>query len=303
MRSGASPHFHAISPPSFKIHTTMAQPTKMAGKKTAEVREDYEAFVDKFKDKHTTDDCFTPQPVYDAVLNWLYEHDYISRDAPIVRPFWPNADYTTCDYPEDCVVVDNPPFSIFSEIKRFYLARGIKFFLFVPGLTMLSSGACDITYIITASQITYANGAKVCTGFATNLPALAEWVIMTAPDLAKAIKVANTDEGKVTLPRYSFPRNMIHIAPLNRIAKRVRICIPRREARRVSNLHGLRRHRKSIFGSGFLVSDRVADIMEQADKRAAAIAAEEAHGRAGGASLQIELSDEERAVVEELNNA
>ena len=28
---------------------------------------DYDAFVDKFVPKKTTDDCYTPQPVYDAV--------------------------------------------------------------------------------------------------------------------------------------------------------------------------------------------------------------------------------------------
>ena len=31
--------------------------------------EDYEAFVEKFKPKLTTDDCFTPTAVYDACLS------------------------------------------------------------------------------------------------------------------------------------------------------------------------------------------------------------------------------------------
>lgn len=30
----------------------------------------YEEFVDKFKAKKTTDDCYTPQIVYDAVKDW-----------------------------------------------------------------------------------------------------------------------------------------------------------------------------------------------------------------------------------------
>ena len=29
----------------------------------------YEEFVDKFKPKLTTDDCYTPPPVYDAIKN------------------------------------------------------------------------------------------------------------------------------------------------------------------------------------------------------------------------------------------
>lgn len=33
----------------------------------AEVSEEYKKFVDKFKPKKTTDDCYTPELVYDAV--------------------------------------------------------------------------------------------------------------------------------------------------------------------------------------------------------------------------------------------
>ena len=31
---------------------------------------EYEAFVDKFKPKLTTDDCYTPPEVYEVVKNW-----------------------------------------------------------------------------------------------------------------------------------------------------------------------------------------------------------------------------------------
>lgn len=54
---------------------------------------DYDGFCEKFKPKKTTDDCYTPPAVYDAVL------DYVDRNvAPIggrevVRPFWPGGDY------------------------------------------------------------------------------------------------------------------------------------------------------------------------------------------------------------------
>ncbi len=34
---------------------------------------DYDVFVDKFKPKKTTDDCFTPKEVYDCVLNYVCE--------------------------------------------------------------------------------------------------------------------------------------------------------------------------------------------------------------------------------------
>ena len=33
--------------------------------------ENYEEFVEKFKPKKTTDDCYTPPLVYDAVAEWV----------------------------------------------------------------------------------------------------------------------------------------------------------------------------------------------------------------------------------------
>ena len=35
-----------------------------------EAPEYYAEFVQKFEAKHTTDDCMTPEPVYQAVLDW-----------------------------------------------------------------------------------------------------------------------------------------------------------------------------------------------------------------------------------------
>ena len=35
-----------------------------------DVNEEYAAFVEKFKPKKTTDDCYTPENVYNAVRDW-----------------------------------------------------------------------------------------------------------------------------------------------------------------------------------------------------------------------------------------
>lgn len=94
----------------------------------------YQAFVDKFKPKKTTDDCYTPEPVYKAVLDWVV-NEYGIDPNNIVRPFWPGGDYLREEYPEGCTVVDNPPFSIVTKICRDYMAAGVKFFLFAPYLT------------------------------------------------------------------------------------------------------------------------------------------------------------------------
>lgn len=69
---------------------------------------DYGAFVEKFKAKRTTDDCYTPAPVMEAVERYVRTH-YDVDGRPFVRPFYPGGDFQNFDYPEDCVVVDNPP--------------------------------------------------------------------------------------------------------------------------------------------------------------------------------------------------
>ena len=112
----------------------------------------YEGFLQKFKPKKTTDDCYTPPNIYEAVLGWVAreyfraepqrrgEVDYIG-DRMVVRPFWPGADFKALEYPRGCVVVDNPPFSILAAIVKFYYANGIDYFLFSPYLTNLGVGA------------------------------------------------------------------------------------------------------------------------------------------------------------------
>lgn len=120
---------------------------------------EYDDFVDKFKDKKTTDDCYTPKAVFDVVLNYLKEKGKIKDKQPIIRPFFPGNDYREVEYPKDCIVVDNPPFSIFTEIVRFYCEKEIPFFLFGPHMTLFSSKEKKANLIIVAADIVYENGA------------------------------------------------------------------------------------------------------------------------------------------------
>ena len=134
----------------------------------------YEEFKDKFKPKLTTDDCYTPQAVMD-VVNDFVRNDLGAGDRPFVRPFMPGGDFENFDYPENCVVVDNPPFSIFAKINRWYIERGIDFFLFGPNLTLFNS--YDATFVVCGAEVIYANGANVCTSFTTLLcPDCRVWV-------------------------------------------------------------------------------------------------------------------------------
>jgi hypothetical protein len=135
----------------------------------SEEDEEYQEFLEKFKLKKTTDDCYTPAPVYEAVAKYVEETYGVSREQ-FVRPFYPGGDYRNERYPEGCVVVDNPPFSIMSEILRFYDSKGIRFFLFAPTLTLFSSSsASTCTALACTLAVIYENGASVNTSFLTNL--------------------------------------------------------------------------------------------------------------------------------------
>ena len=50
--------------------------------------ETYEEFVEKFKPKKTTDDCYTPQGIYEVIKDWVCEK-YDVKEESIMRPFKP----------------------------------------------------------------------------------------------------------------------------------------------------------------------------------------------------------------------
>lgn len=154
--------------------------------------ETYEQFIEKFQkkpDNHkmTTDDCYTPRQVYESLLQWA-DNRYNLKDTEIVRPFYPGGDYEHYDYPDGCVVIDNPPFSIYRKVVRFYLSRGIRFILFAPTRSMAVSGA-DVCYIVTGVMITYENGAEMGTSFVTNMEPSVR--ILTSSTLRKSLHTAN----------------------------------------------------------------------------------------------------------------
>nr|DAJ20254.1 MAG TPA: DNA N-6-adenine-methyltransferase [Siphoviridae sp. ctjRi1] len=131
--------------------------------------ESYEEFVEKFKPKKTTDDCYTPPRVYEAVKDWAVK-EYGVDPAKIVRPFYPGGDYERFEYPKGCCVLDNPPFSILAKILRHYDERGIAYFLFAPTMTLFSSMKFSLGGgIVTDIAVEYENGAKVNTSFVTSL--------------------------------------------------------------------------------------------------------------------------------------
>lgn len=176
--------------------------------------DDYEGFVEKFNPKKTTDDCYTPPAVYDYVLQYVADHCDIDG-MTVVRPFYPGGDYESLVYPDNCVVIDNPPFSIVSQIVRFYLKRGIKFFLFAPHLTLFSADL-DCTRIVCGAAIVYENGAKVNTSFLSNM--FGEAGVIGDPVLYEGID-AICSAPKAELPKYKYPDCVLTVSDVAYIVK------------------------------------------------------------------------------------
>ena len=261
------------------------------GDAEGERSEEYDAFVDKFKPKLTTDDCYTPQNIYETIRDWAVEH-YGLQGAPVVRPFYPGGDYEHETYPDGCVVIDNPPFSILSQICRFYMERGIRFFLFAPALTLFSIAAGTCNYLPMSCRITYENGADVRTSFVTNL---GNWKIETVPELwalVDAVNAQNTNECAAELPGYTYPdcvMTPIRIAPTSRW---MALRIPASDASFARALDAQREQGKTIYGASFLLSEKAAAEKAAAEKAAAEKAAAEKREQ-----FVWELSDREKAIV------
>lgn len=255
--------------------------------------DEYNEFVDKFKPKKTTDDCYTPDNVYEAVAAWVSQEYGIDR-ADMVRPFYPGGDYRSEDYAPGCCVVDNPPFSILSEIERFYQEKGVRFFLFAPTMTLFSSRVDGVCYVPCGGSVTYENGADVNTSFATNLEP--DLIVRTAPALSDAIRQANDanlPEEKKQLPKYSYPPEVITSAIVARWCSHgVDFRLRREDAARIYALDAQLPEGKSIFGSGLLLSDNATRDAEAA--HAAVVKAESL------ANKNWELSERERGIVANL---
>jgi len=260
---------------------------------------DYKAFIDKFKLKKTTDDCYTPQPVYDVILAWAAK-EYGFDPAKAVRPFWPGADYEEFDYPPGCVVVDNPPFSIVSQICRKYVAAGIRFFLFTPYLTAFTSCPDAVCHVITGASIEYENGAVIDTAFATNLEP--DLVARTAPELMDAIDEAVRKiraEKTVQLPKYKYPVNVLTAAMMGYMAKHgAELKVRRSDAVFIRKLDAQQAQKKVIFGGGYLLSEKAAAEKAAAEKAAAEKAAAEK-----AAAIPWELSEREKRIIREMGRS
>ncbi len=237
------------------------------GDEEGETSEEYEAFTEKFKAKKTTDDCFTPEIVYAAVRDWAVSH-YKLGDAQIFRPFYLGGDYEHENYPEGCVVIDNPPFSILSQICRFYDEHSIRYFLFAPTLTLFSTNAGKSNYVPVAASVTYENGARVNTSFVTNLGGYRVEISGELFSLIDEADKRNRGGSRIELPEYIYPRNVLCVQDFDLAKHGQSLCFSNEDLRFTRALDAQKEKGKAIFGGGFFLSEFAASKKAEAEEAA-----------------------------------
>ena len=255
--------------------------------KDQEHTEEYDAFLDKFKEKHTTDDCFTPPAVYDAIKAWAVK-TYGLEGRETVRPFYPGGDFETYDYPKGCVVLDNPPFSILKKIVRFYLDRGIDFFIFADARTC--GWYFEIANVVlSATNIVYDNGADVRTAFITNM---GEDKIRVSAELHDIIDKAQPKE-TADLQAYAYPDNLVTSMLLDRLAGYG-------SEFSIKHIEFIKKmdDGNEIYGGGALVSDAMAERVKAERVKAERVKAERV--KAERVKIKVELSEREREIIRQL---
>ena len=224
--------------------------------------DEYNDFVDKFKTAKTTDDCYTPDNICEAVSSWVAQ-EYGRAPELFVRPFYPGGNYVTFDYPKGCTVVDNPPFSILAQIVDFYLEHGIPFFLFAPALTCVGTLRGNrrgrVCVINVGVGVTYENGARVNTSFVTSLePGLA---MRFVPELREKINTINDQNQKAQHaehPKYNYPYNVLSGSDYRLSKYGQALSVPWSDCVFISALDAQAAAGVSIFGGGLLLTERAA---------------------------------------------
>lgn len=226
--------------------------------------ESYEQFVNKFENhKMTKDDCYTPEPIYDVVKSYTMNKFGIDEKR-IIRPFYPGGDYQSVDY-TGRVVVDNPPFSIMSQIVYYYVKNEIPFFLFAPGSAIESIARRDknkFTKIVTDTTLTYTNGAKVRTAFVTNL-FKDDTELYFDPVFQQKLVEANRKSNSVKKVRvtYKYPEHVLRQWDLFQILRNVDkpFAIKHKDTIFVQALDEQKQQPKptAIYGGGIFINDKV----------------------------------------------
>ena len=278
---------------------------RIAAGEMREEDEEYQQFLDKFKLKKTTDDCYTPDIVYNAVADWV-ANEYGLDCKNFVRPFYPGGDYKKEIYPKGCVVVDNPPFSILSEILTHYKERVVKFFLFAPNLTLFSrSSSRSSSALVTGVTITYENGANVSTSFLTNLEP-EDIRARSCPSLYSVVKTANDAnlaQMRKELPKYNYDHHVVTPTMLSQFSRLgIDFILTKLETVAISQLDAQKESGKAIYGNGYLISERLFAEREKAEREKAEREKAEREKAEREKAERWELSEREKLIIQKLSN-
>lgn len=252
----------------------------------------YKYCITNGRNINTVDECYTSPEVYDTVLKYAVER-YHLQGKHIVRPFIPGGDYQRYVYDKNDVVIDNPPFSMTTEITKWYINHDIPFFLFINGLygVSLSRGLHGkATVIATNASVSFyhkPNNKLIKLGFVTNLEPKN---IVLRGDVALTDKL-NSLAKKKDLNKYQYPENMIRNSDvLKAIRSGVELQLTTNNCIFEDNIDYHKEHKSSgVYGSCYLVNDKVYNVYKAAIEKVPPY------------THHVILSEREKGIIEKLN--
>lgn len=133
-------------------------------------------------------------------------------------------------------------------------------------MTLFNSNI-DVTYIVVGGEITYENGAIVRTSFITNM--FDDVKIIGDAELLEEFRKLNARK-KANLPKYKYPKNITTVSEITYIIERgISLKINKSDTKHCRVLESQKKYKKSIFGSGFLLSEKATAKKATAKKEAA----------------------------------
>lgn len=212
--------------------------------------ETYEEFVNKFKPKKTSDDCYTPANVKATVDKFVAERWNLDPST-FFDPFWPGGDYESEDYTGK-IVVANPPFSILSKIVKWFDTHNVPFFLYANGLTLGTTARNVVcTRYVVKSYVTFENGARIQMGFISNIGPQVNYM-ETWPELSDALKACKPKAAPKGKKKY--PTAITAATLKNAENSRKHIQIPRSDYVLVCD---------GVYGGGYITKEEAEQIYKE----------------------------------------
>ena len=153
--------------------------------------------------------------------------------------------------------------------------------------------------------VIYENGASINTSFLTNLEDRCIRV-RSVPSLYRVAQAAADEFAKSMhkeLPKYSYPDNIVTSAFVARLSKYgIDFSFSVGESEPISAMDAQKEVGKTIYGKGYIVSEKAAAEKAAAEKAAAEKAAAEKAAAEKATVQRWQLSDREKQIIKKLNN-